>query len=202
MLLHQPISLPFQVSVLADDILKNVEFDALRIVFNRFHSVVQFVPTISTILSPEVFFFFIRQHLFLYFSVLIYFSLDIISIPVTNQVVEKESEAGGKVGDLDSYEIEGGETKGEILQNLAEFQFSCVRFFHISFKHAFTFPHLNFFRALTCSRWKLLLQFLRFTHSTSFVIHGGRSSSDHMKQLWVSKFSYRIQIESLSRFNL
>uniref|UniRef100_A0A1D1XXT3 ATP synthase subunit gamma, mitochondrial n=1 Tax=Anthurium amnicola TaxID=1678845 RepID=A0A1D1XXT3_9ARAE len=85
-----------QVSVLADDILKNVEFDALRIVFNKFHSVVQFVPTISTILSPEV--------------------------------VEKESEAGGKIGDLDSYEIEGGETKAEILQNLTEFQFSCVLF--------------------------------------------------------------------------
>ena len=33
---------------------------------------------------------------------------------------------GGKLGELDSYEIEGGETKGEILQNLAEFQFSCV----------------------------------------------------------------------------
>ena len=30
------------------------------------------------------------------------------------------------MGDLDSYEIEGGETKGEILQNLTEFQFSCV----------------------------------------------------------------------------
>lgn len=42
------------------------------------------------------------------------------------QVVEKEAESGGKLGDLDSYEIEGGETKGEILQNLAEFQFSCV----------------------------------------------------------------------------
>lgn len=42
------------------------------------------------------------------------------------QVVERESESGGKLGDLDSYEIEGGETKAEILQNLAEFQFSCV----------------------------------------------------------------------------
>lgn len=39
--------------------------------------------------------------------------------------MEKESESG-KVGDLDSYEIEGGETKSEILQNLTEFQFSCV----------------------------------------------------------------------------
>lgn len=43
-----------QISVLADDILKNVEFDALRIVFNKFHSVVAFIPTVSTILSPEV----------------------------------------------------------------------------------------------------------------------------------------------------
>lgn len=85
-----------QVSVLADEILKNVEYDALRIVFNKFQSVVSFIPTISTVLSPEV--------------------------------VERESEAGGKLGDLDSYEIEGGETKMEVLQNLTEFQFSCVLF--------------------------------------------------------------------------
>lgn len=85
-----------QVSVLADDILKNVEFDALRVVYNKFHSVVQFIPTVSTVLSPEV--------------------------------IEKESEAGGRFGDLDLYEIEGGETKSEVLQNLAEFQFSCVLF--------------------------------------------------------------------------
>ncbi|CAM0957067.1 unnamed protein product [Alopecurus aequalis] len=44
------------------------------------------------------------------------------------EVMEKESEAGGKVGNLDSYEIEGGETKSEILQNLTEFQFSCVMY--------------------------------------------------------------------------
>ncbi|KAK7411342.1 hypothetical protein VNO78_02775 [Psophocarpus tetragonolobus] len=86
-----------QVSVLADDILKNVEYDALRIVFNKFQSVVQFLPTVSTVLSPEV--------------------------------IEKEAESGGgKLGELDSYEIEGGETKSEILQNLAEFQFSCVMY--------------------------------------------------------------------------
>ncbi|XP_038893671.1 ATP synthase subunit gamma, mitochondrial [Benincasa hispida] len=85
-----------QVSVLADDILKNVEYDALRIVFNKFHSVVSFLPTTSTVLSPEI--------------------------------VEREAESGGRLGDLDAYEIEGGETKAEILQNLAEFQFSCVLF--------------------------------------------------------------------------
>ncbi len=85
-----------QVSVLADEILKNVEYDALRVVFNKFQSVVSFAPTTSTVLSPEI--------------------------------LERESEAGGKVGDLDSYEIEGGETKAEVLQNLSEFQFSCVLF--------------------------------------------------------------------------
>ncbi|GAB2209485.1 hypothetical protein Droror1_Dr00026703 [Drosera rotundifolia] len=85
-----------QVSVLADDILKNVQFDALRIIFNKFSSVVSFLPTVSTVLSPEI--------------------------------VERESESGGKLGALDSYEVEGGETKSEILQNLAEFQFSCVLF--------------------------------------------------------------------------
>lgn len=40
--------------------------------------------------------------------------------------MEREAEAGGKLGHLDSYEIEGGETKAEVLQNLVEFQFSCV----------------------------------------------------------------------------
>ncbi|CAK9147970.1 unnamed protein product [Ilex paraguariensis] len=85
-----------QVSVLADDILKNVEYDALRVVFNKFQSVVSFVPTVATLLSPEV--------------------------------VEREAESGGKLGELDSYEIEGGETKSEVLQNLTEFQFSCVMF--------------------------------------------------------------------------
>ena len=44
-------------------------------------------------------------------------------------MVEREAEAGGMLGNLDSYEIEGGETKSEILQNLGEFQFSCVCLF-------------------------------------------------------------------------
>ena len=53
------LTIPFeifvsQVSVLADDVLKNVEYDALRIVFNKFQSVVSFLPTMATVLSPEV----------------------------------------------------------------------------------------------------------------------------------------------------
>ena len=42
--------------------------------------------------------------------------------------MEREAESGGRLGDLDSYEIEGGETKSEVLQNLTEYQFSCVSF--------------------------------------------------------------------------
>ncbi|KAL5990389.1 hypothetical protein ACLOJK_011289 [Asimina triloba] len=98
-----------QVSLLADEILKNIEYDALRIVFNKFHSVVSFIPTMATVLSPEV--------------------------------VEKESESGGKLGELDSYEVEGGETKAEILQNLTEFQFSCVQ--HQYLDLIAKFPFIN-----------------------------------------------------------
>lgn len=47
-------SLPFQVYALEDDILKNVEYDALRIVFNKFRSVISFQPTMATVLSAEV----------------------------------------------------------------------------------------------------------------------------------------------------
>ncbi|GLJ14571.1 hypothetical protein SUGI_0235860 [Cryptomeria japonica] len=85
-----------QVSMIVDEILKNVEYDAIRVCFNKFQSIVSFMPTMSTVLSPEV--------------------------------VEKESEMGGKLGELDSYEIEGAETKGEVLQNLTEFHFVCALF--------------------------------------------------------------------------
>uniref|UniRef100_A0A0C9RPU0 ATP synthase subunit gamma, mitochondrial n=1 Tax=Wollemia nobilis TaxID=56998 RepID=A0A0C9RPU0_9CONI len=85
-----------QVSMVVDDVLKNVEFDAIRIIFNKFQSIVSFLPTVSTVLSPEI--------------------------------AEKESEAGGKLGELESYEIEGAETKGEVLQNLSEFHFACALF--------------------------------------------------------------------------
>ncbi|KAI3785425.1 hypothetical protein L1987_44543 [Smallanthus sonchifolius] len=62
------------------DILKNVEFAAHRIVFNKFQSVVSFMPTstTATVLSLEI--------------------------------MERESEARGKIGDLDSCEIEGGDS--------------------------------------------------------------------------------------------
>lgn len=43
-----------QTSMVVDDILKNVEFDTIKIVFNRFNSVVSFVPTVTTVLSPEL----------------------------------------------------------------------------------------------------------------------------------------------------
>lgn len=57
-------------------------------------------------------------------------------------MVERESESGGKLGELDSYEIEGAEAKSEVLQNLTEFQFSCVSIF--LFKMHLPTPSLNY----------------------------------------------------------
>lgn len=67
------------------------EYDAARIIFNRFHSAISFKPTVATVLSPDA--------------------------------LEKEVESGGK---LDVYEMEGPD-RGELLQDLAEFQLAAVR---------------------------------------------------------------------------
>lgn len=88
-----PISFT-QISSIADEILKNVEFDAIRMVYNKFGSVVNFQPTVATILSPEL--------------------------------LAKESEGGGLLSSLESYEIEGSDTKAEVFQNLSEFQFAAL----------------------------------------------------------------------------
>lgn len=85
-----------QISMIADEIMKNVEFDAIRMVYNKFGSVVSFLPAVATILSPEL--------------------------------IAKEAEGGGKLGQLESYEIEGGDSKAEVLQNLSEFQFAAMLF--------------------------------------------------------------------------
>lgn len=42
-----------QTSMIVDEILKSIEFDSARVVYNRFNSVVAFVPTIATVLAPE-----------------------------------------------------------------------------------------------------------------------------------------------------
>ncbi|MCO5585856.1 hypothetical protein L7F22_039789 [Adiantum nelumboides] len=82
------------ISMIADEIMKNVEFDVIRVVYNKFASVVSFLPSVATIMSPEI--------------------------------IAKESEAGGKLGQLESYEIEGADSKAEVLQNLSEFQFAAT----------------------------------------------------------------------------
>lgn len=43
-----------QTCMIVDEMLKDVEFDAIRIVYNRFNSIVSYSPTVATILSPEV----------------------------------------------------------------------------------------------------------------------------------------------------
>ena len=42
-----------QACYLAEEVLKT-EYDAARIIFNRFVSAIAFKPTISTVLSPDV----------------------------------------------------------------------------------------------------------------------------------------------------
>ena len=81
-----------QCSMIADEIMKNNEYDAIQLVFNKFQSVVSFMPTVATLLSPETL----------------------------------AGEEGQKLGNLEEYEVEGSETQGEVLQNLAEFQFASV----------------------------------------------------------------------------
>jgi F-type H+-transporting ATPase subunit gamma len=41
-----------QVSAIAEELLKT-EYDAVRIIFNRFQSAISFKPTIATVLSPD-----------------------------------------------------------------------------------------------------------------------------------------------------
>ncbi|CAM6060019.1 unnamed protein product [Sphagnum tenellum] len=42
-----------QCSMMADDILKSNEYDAIQMVYNKFNSVVSFLPTVATLLSPQ-----------------------------------------------------------------------------------------------------------------------------------------------------
>jgi F-type H+-transporting ATPase subunit gamma len=78
--------------MIADEIMKNNEYDGIQLVFNKFQSVVSFMPTVATLLSPETL----------------------------------AGEEGQKLGNLVEYEVEGSQTQGEVLQNLAEFQFASV----------------------------------------------------------------------------
>ena len=50
----QKLSICFsQVALIADDILRTNKADAYHVVFNKFGSVVSFLPTVATILSPQ-----------------------------------------------------------------------------------------------------------------------------------------------------
>jgi F-type H+-transporting ATPase subunit gamma len=89
----QKVSINFtQVAMIADEIIKNNEYDVIKLVYNKFNSAVSFLPTVATLLSPEML----------------------------------AGEEEQKIGNLESYETEGSETQGEVLQNLAEFQLASV----------------------------------------------------------------------------
>lgn len=42
-----------QVSAIAEELLKT-EYDAVRVIFNKFQSAISYKPTIATVLSPDV----------------------------------------------------------------------------------------------------------------------------------------------------
>lgn len=89
----QKVSINFtQCAMIADEIIKSSEYDVIKVVYNKFNSAVSFLPTVATLLSPEML----------------------------------AGEEAQKIGDLESYETEGAETQGEVLQNLAEFQLASV----------------------------------------------------------------------------
>jgi len=89
----QKVSINFtQCAMIADEIIKSSEYDVIKVVYNKFNSAVSFLPTVATLLSPEML----------------------------------AGEEAQKIGNLESYETEGAETQGEVLQNLAEFQLASV----------------------------------------------------------------------------
>jgi F0F1-type ATP synthase gamma subunit len=51
--LSEPNHLLLQASGVAEEVLKT-EFDAARIIYNRFKSAIAYKPTIATVLSPDV----------------------------------------------------------------------------------------------------------------------------------------------------
>ncbi|XP_024402033.1 ATP synthase subunit gamma, mitochondrial [Physcomitrium patens] len=89
----QKVAINFtQCAMIADEIIKSCEYDVIKVVYNKFNSAVSFLPTVATLLSPEML----------------------------------AGEEAQKIGNLESYETEGAETQGEVLQNLAEFQLASV----------------------------------------------------------------------------
>ena len=105
------------------------EYDAARLIYNRFRSAIAYKPTIATVLSPDV-----RSHQIYLHSTytLLQFmpcgQCNIYSSEIQTQVVfiqamEKELAAGGA---LDTYEFEGPD-RPELVQDLAEFQLAAVR---------------------------------------------------------------------------
>ena len=51
--INQQVASVVQISAIAEELLKT-EYDACRIVYNKFGSAVAFKPTIATVLSPDV----------------------------------------------------------------------------------------------------------------------------------------------------
>lgn len=50
---HRVCTALWQVCSVAEEILKT-EYDAVRVIFNKFQSAISYKPTIATVLSPDV----------------------------------------------------------------------------------------------------------------------------------------------------
>lgn len=81
-----------QASLIAEEVLRE-KGDAVRVLFNKFHSAISFKPTLATVLSAE--------------------GLD----------RQLATDQGSK---LDTYELEVAAERGDVLQDLAEFQLAAV----------------------------------------------------------------------------
>lgn len=81
-----------QASLIAEEVLRE-NADAVRVLFNKFHSAISFKPTMATVLSAE---------------------------GIERQLA---TDQGSK---LDTYELEVAAERGDVLQDLAEFQLAAV----------------------------------------------------------------------------
>ena len=122
-----------QASTIAEELLKT-EYDAARLVFNRFQSAISFKPTITTVLSPDA----------LEKEVEAGGSLDQYEVegPDRAELLQDLGEfqlaavravcapgyarVAAIYGSLDQYEVEGPD-RAELQQDLGEFQLAAVR---------------------------------------------------------------------------
>lgn len=154
------MSTRIQASLIAEEVLRE-NADAVRVLFNKFHSAISFKPTMATVLNAEVgrevvrvmegrvrcarFGAAVMRPLFLhcaqvgvtcmsdltsflltlFFSLLTHTHTHLTLYSPFMQAIDRQlaTEQGSK---LDTYELEVAAERGDVLQDLAEFQLAAV----------------------------------------------------------------------------